>query len=379
MAAGIEYVEVRSKATRELVGIVDTASSIIWHRKYYEPGFFEVYAPCTSTNLALLTVGNYVTRYDCVEVGIIESVEVLTNQIDGRMISARGRFAKSILDRRIIYKRNGYSVSATVLSGSVETAARSLVSQNAIDCAFDPGRNITELALGAHANTAPVIIDENGAKSRKQVTYENLLTYTDSLLAEYNLGAYCGLSDDLMLAYTVFAGLDRSMGNVAGNNPVIFSQDFDNLITSHYAVDVSFQKNTALIGGAGEGTARFCAILKDAAVTGIARREMFIDAASHSNVYTDDAGATQSIDDAEYNAQLKTIGQQKLAEYIIEETFDGTFDMTDCSFVYRKDFNIGDIVTVQDVGLGLYINPRILEILESQDMTGYTVSAKYGN
>lgn len=378
MAQGIEYVEIRSKNTRELVGIVDTASSIIWHRKYYEPGFFEVYAPCTSTNLSLLTAGNYVTRYDCVEVGIIESVEVLTNLIDGRMISARGRFAKSILDRRIIYRRSGYSVSPTILSGSVETAARSLVSQNAIDCVFDAGRNMAELALAAHANTAPLIVDESGNRSRKQVTYENLLTYTDSLLKEYGLGAYCGLSADRMLVYTVFAGVDRSMGNSAGNSPVIFSQDFDNLLTSNYAVDVTMQKNTALIGGAGEGVARFCAILKNTAVTGAARREVFVDASSHSNVYTDDAGATQTIDDTDYNTQLKTIGRQKLAEYTIVETFNGTFDMTGCSFVYRTDFSLGDIVTVQDVGLGLYINPRILEVLESQDMNGYTVSAVYG-
>ena len=58
----IEYVEIRSAETRELLGIVDTAKSIIWHRMYYGIGDFEVYAPCSSKNVVLLVEGNYVTR-----------------------------------------------------------------------------------------------------------------------------------------------------------------------------------------------------------------------------------------------------------------------------------------------------------------------------
>lgn len=374
----IEYVEIRSAADRELLGIIDTAKSIIWHRKYYSIGDFEVYAPCTADNVALLAAGNYVTRPDDVEVGLIESVQMPYNDIDGRMIVARGRFAKSVLDRRIIYKRSGYSVSPTILRGSVETAARSLVTENAVDCIFDRGRNIPELAFGPHANTAPVIRDETGAAAQKQVTHANLLTYTDSLLEEYGLGAYCGLNELNQLAYTVFAGVDRSVNNTAGNEPVIFSQDFDNLISSEYAYDESKLKNTALIGGEGEGTERFTTILKNANVTGMSRREIFVNASSHSKKYTDDNNVEHTFSDAEYDAQLKTIGMQDIAEYAITETFKGTIDLTDSSFVYGIHFGLGDIVTVQDVEIGLYTNPRIIEITEVQDDNGYQIDAVYG-
>ena len=374
----IEYVEIRSAATREMLGIVDTAKSVIWHRRYYGVGDFEVYAPCTEDNVALLKAGNYVTRYDDMEVGIIEAVQITNNPQDGRMIVARGRFAKSVLDRRIIYKRSGYSVSPTILRGSVETAARSLVTENAVDCPFDRGRNIDELAFGPHANTAPTIRDETGAAAQKQVTHDNLLAYTDSLLEEYGLGAYCGLNELLQLAYTVFAGVDHSVDNADGNEPVIFSQDFDNLLSSEYVYDESKLKNTALIGGEGEGTARFCSVLKDANVTGIARREVFVDASSHSKKYKDDSDTEQTFTDAEYDAQLKTIGMQNVAEYAITETFNGAIDLTDSSFKYGTDFGLGDIVTVQDVEIGLYINPRILEITEVQDDNGYRIDAVYG-
>lgn len=43
----IEYVEVRSASTREIIGIIDNSKSIIWHDVYYGVGDFEIYAPCT--------------------------------------------------------------------------------------------------------------------------------------------------------------------------------------------------------------------------------------------------------------------------------------------------------------------------------------------
>ena len=374
----IEYVEIRSAATREIIGIVDTAKSIIWHEIFNGVGDFEIYAPCTPENIGYLVEGNYVTRFDARNVGIIEKVNPTYNAQDGRMIVAAGRFAKSILDRRIIYKRSGNSVSSTVLRGNVEAAARTLVSNNAINCTFDTGRNIPELVLGVYANTTPTIVDENGNAARKQVTHDNLLTYTDSLLKEYGMGAYCGINADLKLAYTVFAGADRSISNTAGNSPVIFSQDFDNLLSSEYVYDTTDIKNTALIGGSGEGKARYHSILKNASITGLARREIFVDASSHSKTYTDDDGVEQTISDAEYDVTLKTLGMQETAKHAIVETFSGGIDLTNGSFVYGRDFFLGDIVTVQDVELGLYINPRILEVTEVQDDNGYQINAEYG-
>lgn len=375
---GIEYVEIRSASTREMIGIVDTAKSVIWHRKYYSVGDFEIYAPCTPENITVLTEGNYVTRFNDPEVGIIESLQVTYDADDGRMIVAKGRFAKSIIDRRIIYKLSGHSVSPTVLRGKVEDAARSLVTQNAISCSFDSGRNIPQLVLGAYAGYAQKIVDDNGYAAQKQVTHSNLLTYSDSLLEEYGMGAYCLLNSDRKLAYTVFRGADRSVDNSEGNGPVVFSQDFDNLLSSEYLFDSSNLKNTALIGGTGEGEERFHSILKNDSVAGLDRREIFVDASSTSKTYKDESDVDQTFTDDEYNEQLITLGRQNVAKQSIVETFDGDIDLTNGSFLYGRDFNIGDIVTVQDVEIGLYINPRILEITEVQDEDGYQISAKYG-
>ena len=373
----IQYIEIRSASDRELIGIIDDAKSIIWHDVYYGVGDFEVYAPCTPESVSLLIVGNYVTRYGDDNIGIIEKVNITYSAQDGRMIIASGRFAKSLLDRRIIYTLSGYSVSPTILRGNVEDAARKLVTQNAINCTFDSGRNIAELVLGTDAGISKTIVDDSGAAADKQVTHDNLLEYTDSLLEEYGIGAKCVLNDALKLAYTVYAGADRSADNSDGNEPVIFSQDFDNLISTTYSYDESLLKNTAIIGGEGEGEARFHAIVKSSA-SGAARREVFVDASSNSRTYKDENGDEQTLTDAEYNAQLETVGLQAISGLAITETFDGEVDLMSGSFRYRDDFSLGDIVTIQDLEIGLYINARILEVTEVEDDSGYMISIVYG-
>lgn len=39
-------------------GVIENHTSLIWTRKYYEPGNFEIHAPITEQNLRLLAKGN---------------------------------------------------------------------------------------------------------------------------------------------------------------------------------------------------------------------------------------------------------------------------------------------------------------------------------
>ncbi|HJD38163.1 MAG TPA: siphovirus ReqiPepy6 Gp37-like family protein, partial [Candidatus Blautia ornithocaccae] len=55
-------------------GIVDNATSLIWIRRYYEVGEFELHAPLTDRNLELLKADNLVTIRGAKEAGIIEDI-----------------------------------------------------------------------------------------------------------------------------------------------------------------------------------------------------------------------------------------------------------------------------------------------------------------
>lgn len=374
----IEYVTALN-AEREPVGLIDTAQSIIWHSVFFGVGDFEIYTAATPKALELLKIGNWITRGDDVEVGYIEKNEISRNANDGLMIVASGRFAKSILDRRHImrFSAGAHQNEATVLSGNVESAARSLVTNNAISCTWDSRRNIPDLFLGAHSGSTAVIVDENGNPAEKQVSYDNLLTYSDSLLQEYGLGASIVMNEvDGKLYYLVFSGADRTMMNVSGNSPVIFSTSFENLTSSKYDDDRTNEKNVAYVGGKGEGLERFYAELAGTE-SGLARRETFVNASSLSKTYKDDQDQEQEYTDAVYAEMLRQRGKQELLKYERVESFSGEIDVTNRQFVFGRDYTLGDLVTVQDDEIGKYANVRITETTEVQDQNGYQLKLKY--
>lgn len=370
----LEYVEIRDENT-DIIGIIDIANSIIWHSVYFGVGDFEIYVQATPDIIDMLKIGRYITRPDNSEVGIIESIKIADNVQDGSMITASGRFAKSILDRRLIYNLTGKSNKATILYGNVESEIREVVNNNAINCSFDSKRNISALQLGEVSNIPLRIVDDNGNATRKQVSYGNLLEYTDGVLEEYGMAATCILSTG-KLQYVVYIGADRSTDNNDGNSPIVFSQEFDNLTASEYTYDVSNEKNVALIGGEGEGVNRFYSLIEQTEA-GLQRREIFIDASSISQKYQDEDGTEQSYSDADYKAMLDAQGKQELAPLVVIESFSGSIDVTNGNYIFGRDFALGDIVTIQDNRIGKYMNVRIREVTEVFDANGYAVDVSY--
>lgn len=373
----IEYVNIRRKSDREIIGIVDNAKSIIWHPKYYGVGDFEIYAAATEKHISLLKEENYVTRNDDLEVGIIESITLENSPQDGTMIVASGRFAKSILDRRHIYRLSGKMNRATILSGNVEAAIRTIVKDNAISCSFDSNRNISFLQLGALSNIPAIIVDEQGQPAQKQVSFENLLEYSEQVLEEYKLGSIITLDEDTnKLEYSVYQGADRSTENVQGNEPVIFSQEYDNLLESKYSYNNTPTKTAALIGGEGEGVDRFYSLVAGTK-TGIDRRETWVNASSINKKYKDDHDVEHEYTDAQYKAMLNAEGKQKLAEAIADENYEASINVNGGKWKINEDYFLGDIVTFQDNKLGIYAKVRITELTEVQDENGYKIEPKF--
>lgn len=369
----IEYVEIyhpEKSGALTLIGIIDNFNSVIWKASYYGVGEFEVYAPATEENLNLLKGGNFVLTPEGgdTEVAIIEQVEVTTDPSEGPMIAASGRFAKSILDRRIIYAPtydaaeggSGYiwHCSATKLSGKVDAAVAGLVKDNAAAPTNpDPGHLKGDRSLpvltwldedGESRYPETISVQTSGEteeEADKQVTYKGLLDYTDALLQEYGLGAYLWLDRDTMrLRYRVYKGISRSRDNHPESEPVIFSQEMDNLISTNYTYDETAKKTTALIGGEGEGLERKCAFAYEW-VSGMDRREVFVDA---SSITSEAEEGEEPISMADYRKQLETQGQQTVAQSATEETLGGEMDITNSPLAYRQDFYIGDIVELED-------------------------------
>ena len=92
---------------------------------------------------------------------------------------------------------------------------------------------------------------------------------------------------------------------------------------------------------------------------------------------SDDPEETENVELRElvYNVYLLTRGYENLAEYGAVTSFEGTIE-SNTTFVYKKDYFLGDIVTVESE-YGITVGARIVEVVEVNDDNGYRVEPKY--
>lgn len=335
------------------VGIIENPTSAIWTRRYQKPSDFELYFPATAEMLALLVDDFLITRDDAPDAMIVEHIEIKTSAEEGNYILVSGRGGESIIERRIVLEQ-------TSVSGRVDAAVYRLIHENAVAPA-DPAR---ALPLTMYAP------DVSTATARAQYTGTNLLEAVECICKAHGIGfrAVADATDEgVVLRIELLRGLDRSEGQET-NSPVIFSAEYENLLSSAYVMDTTNHKNVAIVAGEGEGKARKRAIIGSA--SGLARRELYIDARDLST----NEGEISADD---YTAQLVARGAEKLAEHSLSESFDGEMD-TGNTFILDEDYTLGDIVTVENE-YGIRKNVRISAITEVWDAQGYSAIPIFEN
>lgn len=83
--------------------------------------------------------------------------------------------------------------------------------------------------------------------------------------------------------------------------------------------------------------------------TGLARRELYIDARDLQSDSDPDRPLTQE----EYTAVLTTRGREKLAENQLVRSFSAVVRSYDTTYTYGEDYQLGDTITVTDERLGV--------------------------
>ncbi|MCM1218135.1 MAG: siphovirus ReqiPepy6 Gp37-like family protein [Lachnospiraceae bacterium] len=327
-----------------MVSVIDDAVSAIWTGRYYKPGDFELYLRASSQAAGFMRQNCYIKRADKDSLCVIEHVEIQEDAESGDHYIVSGRDLKSLLGRRIVW-------SQTALKGGVEDCLRKLVSENAIDTA--PERVIPRLVLGEKSGFAGTMA--------KQLTGKNLMEAVSDICTTYQCGC-----DVLFLAgefqVIFYKGENRSYSQAGTDNPyVVFSAEFDNLISSIYVQDISEYQNVALVAGEGEGKARRRTVVGEA--SGMDRYELYVDA-------RDISSNEGEISESDYMEQLYGRGLEKLEAALASETFEGEVDNTSM-YIYGEDYFLGDIVAVKNK-YGITGNARVVEMIECWDDGGYT-------
>ena len=335
----------------EKIGVIDNYQSIIWTTRYFTPGDFELYISANQRLLNLLQVDNMLVRDkdmsgdECRNVMLIRNIEIQSDAESGDSLIVTGQCLKSIVARRVV-------ANQTNLSGTVEECVRSLITQNIISPS-DPSREISNFILGTDGSLT-------AASMTMQITGDNLADAVAEICTTYGYGWDVFIKGSNLVFY-IYEGKDRSFDQ-STNPHVVFSNEYDNLLSSDYKEDRSEYANVAVVAGEGEGIARKKTTVGTA--TGINRFEIWVD-------QRDTSSNEGEITEAEYQELLEQAGIEALAETGITTEFTGEV-LPDVNFVLGADYYLGDIVQIES-DYGMSKAARITEIIESEDENGSTV------
>lgn len=284
----------------EQIGMIDSYTSLIWANRYAEKGDCELYIEATTTNLNLLKKGNYLIRHDDEMVCRIETIELDTDVENGNYVIVTGYDVKKILDQRVIWGQS--SVDGTVEDYIRDLVYKSLVNPNlsARQIKNEDGR--ANFFLGDKANFNEVTSEQN--------SYNNIGEKIREFCTKYKWG-YKVIVDDTTknFYFLLYNGTDRS-------DYVVFSTDYENLITSKYKEDSSNLANVALVAGEGEGSDRARNVSGYA--ESLDRNEIYVDAKDISRTisWSDLIAMYPTTDDGGYGHIYKTA--QEGAAYMMD-------------------------------------------------------------
>lgn len=418
----------------QTVAIIDMYKSLIWATRYNAVGDCELYVPATTENLNVLKKGNYLMRPDSNMVCQIKKIELDTDAENGNYLIITGYDVKQWLDQRVIWSTMSADGNAEQFIrnmvdsalGNADIQARQIVNLN--------GQRI--FYLGEVAGFAEVLTEQATYKNIGEKVRDYCLKFDwgyrvilNNNLFYFNL--YKGIdrtntvifSDDYEnLATTTYIEDETNMGNVAlvageGNganrskNISGYAESVNRYEVYVDAKDISktitWEELTNLYPTTGEGGQGY---ISGDATSGYVYmmtyiniqivdneqliklkatypdgQEITISGNQYYQIYdeiiadlpNDEPQDTDAVilRDVVYSVYLLTRGYEKLAEFGAVTSFSGTIEPT-TTFVYNRDYFLGDVVTVQNE-YGITVNARITEVIEVNDDNGYYVQPKF--
>lgn len=344
-----EILPVIMNTSFERLAVIDDYVSFIWSSRYYESGDFELCLDTSRTNIDLIQKDYYVIRDDDENAGIIENIVIQSNEDGQELLIVSGRFLQSILGRRII------AVQTTV-DGAITACVSKLIRENIIN------PDITERKIDNFYISNPTV----STQMKAQYTGKNLLETISDICKTYGLGFKIVFDDQHNFIFSLYAGENHTYDQ--DELPyVIFSDRYDNLLSSEYSESYQNLTTAVLVAGEGEGLDRKTKWVSTTA-TGLARREMYKD----QRQLQSDGG---EISDADYEDILEESGKESLTQYTAAFTGNVLFD----NVRYKEDVQLGDLVVIENARWGIRMNTRLVEVIESVGESGeYSIVPTFG-
>lgn len=336
----------------ENIGEVNRYDSLIWPDKFNGYASFELWAPITEENSEYFKKGN-ILWCGGDNAAVVEIVKSTIDDKGTKTFNVKGRTLEMILTTRIIW--GTYNASNKYAS----TAMYDIVKQNCIN-PTNVSRKIPYLECAEDKQL--------GGKMSVQKTGGEVYDALTTIAASSDIGfSVLFRPKEKKLIFEVVAGVDRTIEQ-SEVDPVEFSTDLEDILSSSYYTNNQDEKSVALVMGEGEGASRKSKISGDNTTKGFGRRELYVDARDIQSESVNENGVTITLTPAEYDAALVNRGDDKLAECKTTETFEAQIRVFgDVQYEFGKDYQKGDKVTVRDRQLNVVASARITEVEEDFD------------
>ena len=345
-------------------GLVTGASSIHLIERHFSPGYFTVEVPTGARHAGELREGRLIL-VDGAFWGIIDDVNYKA-ETAGDILTISGRQLKGLTADRITIPPGSAEVSGAqgydTATGSTETVIKHFVAGNM--CNTDqPARVVFGLEIAEDQGRG---VAEDKYMSR----HEKLDTVLSALGEASGLGY--DIAPDLTrhrLVFDVVPGEDHT-GEQSERTRVVFDVHRKTALSQAYAHNTGDARNLfyATMGGAEfEDEALTVTYVRDGEdePVGIRRREVHLEL----SVDTPTAGD-------EYN-ELKRLALIEAENYRPAESF--TCEIPPGGrYQYRKDFKVGDLVTVRNMAWGVTMDTRLTEMETQYSASGITLTATFG-
>lgn len=330
--------------------------SLLRTYRYRNAGDFKLRIPAAPEIITACFSGFFAVFSDDKSAYLIESIDPDINHPDNYVIVS-GRDLKGLYDYRVVWKTQ-------TVSGTAWNRMYWLLHYNAVNPAYAIRKlpYVQELELEGN--------DAGDTQDRAQYTGDKLLDALTDILGSGNCGWRSELDVDAQTIRNIFySGDDKTQA-------VVFNDILGNLSNIEYTYSIQDSANAALVGGEGDGAARRYQAVEIDESSGLARREMFVDARDLQSSSTDAEGNTVALTESQYVSALRLRGKEKLAENQVEQAM--SFEVNDSAFVYGTHYGLGDIVTVRNYKkFGIKAACRVVAVQISDDSNGHEITPEF--
>ena len=326
------------------IGELDVYQNAFFSVSMQGGGRFEFFSPILPQTTELLVIGNLIWTGG--DYGyVIEGMRSSVTPSGALMYHVTGRSLAKLLTERIIFG------TYTATNKRASTIMYDLVKRTMVS-PTDTKRKVPYLATATDLQLGDLVtLQHTGG-----LVYDHI----DRLAREQEIGYRVKMHPrEKTLLFEVYKGVDRTI-NQNAVIPVEFASDLDDILESEHYKSVSDLKNFALIAGEGEGGNRTTTTSGDMTVTGLNRKEMYIDARDLQSESRDENGVETILTPSEYLKTLVQRANERLAQAREVETVEASIRIYgDTLYKFGVDYMIGDTITITDKRIGVSMSAAI--------------------